>query len=183
MNKLFLSLTFFVVIVGGMWMYNRYNPPEPGSPSLYEIAPDFELHAPSGDVLTAEELKGHIIVLDFWASWCGPCLMAFPNMQEIVDRYEDNPHVLFLAVNTGDDTLDEIAEFSKTYPYTFNYVRDQQGMLTFQYASLGIPALAILDTEGRLRYHKLGYTPDNYIESITSQIDDLLGKENLSVNY
>jgi hypothetical protein len=92
----------------------------------------------------------------------------------VVTHYEDNPDVLFLAVNTGDDSQEAIKEFEFANPYTFIYVRDDTGVLTLQYAALGIPTLAILDREGRLQYHRIGYTPDDYEGTLIREIDKIL---------
>jgi hypothetical protein len=67
---------------------------------ISEAAPAFELIDAQGKTVRLEDYKGKIIVLDFWATWCGPCISSFPGMQKAVDKYKENPNVKFLFVNT-----------------------------------------------------------------------------------
>lgn len=67
---------------------------------IQQPAPDITLEKLDGDPLTLSELRRKFIVLDFWATWCGPCVRSFPHFQRVVDYFDDNSDVIFLAIIT-----------------------------------------------------------------------------------
>src|SRR5690606_41666590 len=72
-------------------------------------APGFSLKDLDGKEVSLEDLKGKVVVLDFWATWCAPCIKSFPAMQMAVDKYKEDPEVAFLFINTWERQEDPAA--------------------------------------------------------------------------
>ena len=81
-------------------------------------APEFNLETLGGDSIRSADLKGKVVVLDFWATWCGPCIDELPQFQATVDRWADRPEVVFLAVSVDEDD-DLVRRFMKKNEYDF----------------------------------------------------------------
>jgi thiol-disulfide isomerase/thioredoxin len=113
-----------------------------------DVAPDFKLAGLDGKPVTLAGSKGKVILLNFWATWCGPCRAEVPDLIELQNKYKDRLQIIGLV--TDDDDLDEVGKFAKefeiNYPIAF-----ATADLRIQYG--GIPALPtsfVLDTEGRV---------------------------------
>lgn len=125
-------------------------------------AKDFELSNLKGDKVKLSDLKGKIVVLDFWATWCGPCREAFPHMQELVKNYDKN-EVVFLFVNTMEtkkpaEIIKSVSKFIKDNKYEdLNVVFDLDNDVSKKYLVQGIPTEIIIDKEGNLLSRSVGY--------------------------
>jgi thiol-disulfide isomerase/thioredoxin len=149
----------------------------------------FVLEGPNG-VVNMEDLKGKVIVLDFWATWCSPCKAAMPGMQMVVDKYKDNPNVAFFFISTLETSpnyKDAIDQFLKEKSYPFNVLYDKdpannkQGFYYYKYAKAGfgvngIPHKMVIDRNGKLRWSSGGYfgNPQALANEISFLVDYLL---------
>ena len=87
-----------------------------------EAAPDFELKDTQGNTVKLSDLKGKNIIVDFWATWCGPCRKSFPGMKIAHEKYKDDPNVEFLFVNTWERVENKVknaSDFMKQNKYPF----------------------------------------------------------------
>lgn len=134
---------------------------------INEPAPDFELKNLKGETVSLAALKGKIVVLDYWATWCGPCVSSFPAMQKAVDKYKSNPNVVFLFINTWQKEKDRekvVQDFMDENPYTFNVLLDTKNKENPQvfdvvnaYKVSGIPTKFVIDGKGNIRFKKTGF--------------------------
>ena len=134
-------------------------------------AKDFELTTLKGDKIKLSDLKGKIVVLDFWATWCGPCREALPHMQELVKKYDES-EVIFLFVNTMETKKPEeikknVAKFMTDNKYDLNVLFDYNDDVSKKYLVNGIPTEIIIDKEGNLLSRSLGY--DGNLEALINE--------------
>ena len=130
-------------------------------------APEFSLYDTKGKLVTLQSLKGKVIVLDFWATWCTPCLASFPAMQRVVTKYKADKDVVFLFVNTlerNKDVQSWIAGFKKEHPYSFRILLDKENRVNAAYDVAGLPAKVIIDKSGIIRFTSMGFGGDSSLE-------------------
>lgn len=120
-------------------------------------APEWTLSNLKGENISLSDLKGNIVVMDFWATWCGPCKLSFPGMQQAVDAYEDDPKVTFVFVSVGEKN-ETVQKFIKESGYRFNILLDKDKTVFKDYGITGIPAKIVIDPKGRIIYNSVGYS-------------------------
>jgi thiol-disulfide isomerase/thioredoxin len=118
-------------------------------------APDFALDAIDGPPVRLSDLRGRVVIVEFWATWCGPCRMSTPSLNVIARRFSDQP-VSVLLINAG-ETPDAIRDWLGNARYTARVLLDTTGEVREAYGVRGIPRLLILDREGRIAYDHSGY--------------------------
>lgn len=133
-------------------------------------APDFELKDVDGNLVKLSDLKGKVVVLDFWATWCGPCKASFPAMQKAVDKYKNDPNVKFLFLHTwekgGGDPTANAKKYVTDNKYSFEVLMDLRDPKTnasavaSAYKVDGIPTKIIIDTHGQIRFSTSGFGAD-----------------------
>jgi thiol-disulfide isomerase/thioredoxin len=115
---------------------------------------DFTLTNLEGEKVTLSDYKGTVVVLDFWATWCGPCIGSFPKMQELVTKFE-NDNVEFFFINTWEtrkpaEIKEKVVEFLEDNSYSFNVLFDYEDDIVDKYKVRGIPTRIAIDKNGNI---------------------------------
>ncbi len=147
-------------------------------PALEWAAPDFTLVSLAGEEVTLSDLRGSVIVLDFWATWCGPCRKEMPRLQHLADRYADQG-VVFLAVSADRDPwlvrpyLEELGVSMETL---FLDSAGGESDLQKQFRLSALPTLYLIDKRGRVQFEEEGFDGNAFAfdRLMSWRIDSLL---------
>lgn len=129
-------------------------------------APPFALKDLDGNEVSLQSLAGKTVILDFWATWCGPCKASFPAMQTLVNQYKNNPNVKFLFMDTmqKEKSIEEIhkkvSDFIQSKNYTFQVLLDNESKVSKDYKVTAIPTKIVIDKKGNVRYNLVGSQTD-----------------------
>ncbi|SFM64170.1 TlpA family protein disulfide reductase [Marinobacter zhejiangensis] len=127
-----------------------------------ELAPQLELATDSGQV-NLSDLRGKVVLLDFWASWCGPCRQSFPWMNDMQSKYQAQG-LEVVAINLDQDA-EAAADFLREIPADFTVAYDPDGVSPQAYGVMGMPSAYLIDREGRIHSQHIGFhndRKDNY---------------------
>ena len=135
-------------------------------------APEFALADQTGVEWRLSDLAGKIVVLKFWATWCGPCIEEFPHFVELLKTYEGDDKVVFLTVATAGSPREQVAQQIEEGGFTFPVLFDEQG-LALDYEILGYPTTLYLDQEGIIQFKREGFEESGYEAGVARRVDVL----------
>jgi peroxiredoxin len=136
-------------------------------------APDFSLAARGGGNVQLSSLKGQVVMINFWATWCGPCRQEMPLLEQLHVKYEPLGFTL-LGVNVEPDSA-MATNWLKGMPVTFPILFDTKNVVAEQFGVMGMPSSVFVDREGRVRYVHRGYKPGDeahYADFIRSLVKE-----------
>lgn len=166
LGSLALSCALSILVCG----CSRPKPSDEGPVQVGAAAPGFSLTDLKGQQLSLDQMKGKVVLLDFWATWCGPCRLSMPVLEQLQKEY--GPKLALLAIN-----LEEPIEVVRGYVQKQNLhstiLLDSEGRVGRAYGSESIPMQVVIDKEGIIRHINFGYAP-NLGERLRSEINKVL---------
>ena len=156
--KLIVTLLVLVIVIGGgMLLYNNLQDSVdlgemvPTESVSENAAPDFTVTDADGNEVKLSDFRGRGVVLNFWASWCGPCKGEMPHFQEAYEQYGDEVHFLMVNMSTafGDSQADAEKILTEN-AYTFPVYYDTKTECAYSYGVTGIPMTFFIDKDGNL---------------------------------
>jgi len=144
---------------------NSTQPPQTGQP-----APDFYFETPEGQSTSLSQLKGTPVLVNFWATWCGPCRYEMPFLQQI---HQERPgdELALLAVNVGENSS-QVSQFMESAGFSFTVLLDKQAVVAQRYNVMGIPTTVFIDKEGVIQEIQVGtFQSQAEIETILDRLD------------
>lgn len=161
---LVVGLASWLFAAGGL---QRLAEALPGrQPRLVEVgtvAPDFRAHRLDGAEIGLGELRGKVVLLNFWATWCTPCRAELPMLEEIYERHRERGLVV-LGIDVQEDA-ETIKEFLPQVGVTFPILLDSDSSLAIRYRATGLPANFLIDRQGTLRDIRLGAYTHEMLEA------------------
>jgi cytochrome c biogenesis protein CcmG/thiol:disulfide interchange protein DsbE len=124
-----------------------------------------------GQPLTMGRLRGHAVLLDFWATWCPPCRVEAPIVDQIAKRWRDRG-VVVVGVNTDTPDQGDPREFALSHGLSYPIVQDVAGEASRLYEIANIPTLVVLSRSGKVVAVRTGITDDGEIERLLRQAQD-----------
>jgi thiol-disulfide isomerase/thioredoxin len=149
----------------------------PRHPLVGKMAPDFQLNDLDGHPVSLASLRGKIVVLDFWATWCGPCVAGLPLVSSVAGSFKDKG-VVFYAANLK-ETAGQVRQFQAEKTLAFPVLLDDQGKVADLYQAKAIPETVLIDPAGKIQAVHVGYDP-GIRKKLTAQLNAMLAGKDLA---
>jgi len=133
-------------------------------------APNFTLRDLGGQEVSLDQFKGKIVLLDFWATWCGPCRMTMPLLERLQKEYSGV--LVQLAINMF-EPVEEVREYVRSQGLHAQVLLDAEGSVSSTYRVGGIPTQVLIDRDGIVRFVQEGFNPAVGLAPLRSEIDKL----------
>jgi len=159
-----LVLLSLAVLSLGIWQWQagRRDVARPSSPPLnrsQSIAPDFRLLAIDGSTVSLGDLRGQVVLLNFWATWCPPCKAEMPDLDALYREHKSQRNFVVLGVD-AEESQAQVGAFASSHDVTFPLLLDSDGKVTDGlYVVRSLPTSMIIDRDGRIRDVWIGPLP------------------------
>lgn len=136
-------------------------------------AVEFTLPAVNGETIALQSLRGKTVLLNFWATWCGPCREELPELARLQEKYRQRG--LAVVAVTVDNELENVNSFLKKYDIKLQALWDKRKKTAGAYAVEKMPSSYLIDRNGIIRFIHRGYSPEE-LKRMEIEIDELLDK-------
>ena len=173
--KKILTVLLALSLIAGLLTGCATTKPSPGPQSgnsERETAPDFSYIDKSGSTVKLSDLRGKVVLIDFWATWCGPCRMTIPHVEAIYEKYKDKG-VVVIGINLDEGDVKNVQQFIQAQGMNYLVVRDPNSQVAGLYGVNSIPRFFLIDKNGRIAKMFVGYDP-NMEDVLSKEIDALL---------
>jgi peroxiredoxin len=143
-----------------------------GAPQPGDLAPDFSGTTIDGETVKLSDFQGKPVMINFWASWCGPCTAEMKNIEAIYQKYKSED-IVILGVNQGEGT-NTIKGYGELWKLTFRLLRDEGDAAARSYRVQALPTTVFVDADGRVYQVHIGGPMS--IEFIQARVNELLAK-------
>ena len=170
-GKIFGVAFMFLLIIGiyGAWQYTQPSPTG-NSDVNGQKASVFALEDLDRKTVVLENLRGKVVILDFFATWCSPCIYQIPYLAEINRNYNSS-EVEIISIGSSSDSEDGLQQFRDTNGMDWTVARDTDGVFD-KYGVSSIPTIVIIDQDGYIYYRHMGVTDAS---TLSTKINALLG--------
>ena len=181
-------LCLLVTLFAGLGLISCIQAPPPQSPEqqkrggdpfqaitkVGDHVPSFAVKTLDGKTFSTDELKGKVLVINLWATWCGPCRQEMPRLEKEVWNVFKSQNFAMVAI-AREETESKIGAFGESNGFTFPMAADPEREIFKHFADAGIPRTYIIGRDGTIRYQSVGYEPDAF-EVFMNTLREELGK-------
>ena len=178
-RRRWIGLTITLVVLGVFWIFLSRVPVSattdgapPPSPREGFSAPDFTLELLGGGQVTLSELRGKVVLVNLWASWCPPCRAEMPAIEQVYRSYKDLGLVVLGVNTTNQDSESAAASFVQEMGLSFPIPLDRSGAVSASYNLRGLPSCYFIDRQGIIRSVIVGGPMSETL--IQSKVEELL---------
>ena len=142
---------------------------------LNQVAPEFSFLTNDGKTVSLSDFKGKVVLINFFATWCGPCMQEMPFIEkDIWEKLKNNPNFTILSIGR-DHSKEEINAFIQKKKFTFPIYADKGKAIYNLFATKYIPRNYLIDQNGKVVYTSTGFSTEEF-EQLKAKINDLLNK-------
>ena len=170
--------TLVVLVLSGLWFWRTAVPSDAiiggliPSPREGFLAPDFTLETLDGQTITLSDLRGKVVMVNLWASWCPPCRAEMPAIEQIYQANKTRGLEVLAVNTTNQDSEEAAAQFAQDFGLTFPILLDRDGTVSRRYQLQALPSTYFIDRQGVIRAIVPGGPMSETL--IQTKIEDLL---------
>ena len=142
-------------------------PDQSKSPLVNNPAKDFELENINGKKIKLSDYRGHVVVMNYWATWCGPCIREMPLFQKFFDQY--SPGLVVFGID-NQETVEEIRPYVDQLGITYEVLLDKDAKVHVDYQVYGLPTTIIVDENGIVKVNHIGIMTEKQLEAYLREL-------------
>lgn len=136
------------------------------------LAPDFTYPSINGDEFTLSEYRGKVIVLNMWATWCGPCIKEIPDFIELQNEFSDK-EVEFVGISVDEKGWEVVRPFVKKHNINYRIVLDREGSIFEKYPLQGLPDTYIINKQGEVAHVIISMTTKELLKPLLTELTEI----------